>query len=168
VREALLAFRVDHHRTEVVAESGGVAWVDDSKATNPHAAHASLSSFPSVVWIVGGTFKGVDPEPLVRDADQHGGDRAGLREAFRRHAPELPVFEVDETDTERVMPTAVRLAAAAAKQGDTVLLAPAAASFDQFTDYTARGRAFSAAVAHHLGGDADGHEALQPPASPAD
>jgi UDP-N-acetylmuramoylalanine--D-glutamate ligase len=175
VRDALRAFRVDHHRTEVVAESGGVAWVDDSKATNPHAAHASLSSFPSVVWIVGGTFKGVDPEPLVRDAVDGlaaavliGVDRAGLREAFRRHAPELPVFEVDETDTERVMPTAVRLAAAAAKQGDTVLLAPAAASFDQFTDYTARGRAFSAAVAHHLGGDADGHEALQPPASPAD
>jgi UDP-N-acetylmuramoylalanine--D-glutamate ligase len=175
VRDALRSFRVDHHRTEVVAESAGVAWVDDSKATNPHAAQASLGSFPSVVWIVGGTFKGVDPDPLVRDAVDGlvaavliGVDRHGLREAFRRHAPELPVFEVDETDTERVMPTAVRLAAAAARPGDTVLLAPAAASFDQFTDYTARGRAFAAAVAHHLGGDADGHEAHQPPASPAD
>ena len=175
VRIAVRAFRVDHHRTEVVAEAADVTWVDDSKATNPHAAQASLGAYPSVVWIVGGTFKGVDVAPLVRDATAHvraavliGVDRSELAEAFARHAPHVPVLEVDETDTERVMPTAVRLAAGAAEPGDTVLLAPAAASFDQFTDYTARGRAFASAVHEHLRGDADGRPDVQPPGAPTD
>ncbi|WP_371810909.1 UDP-N-acetylmuramoyl-L-alanine--D-glutamate ligase [Frigoribacterium sp. CFBP 13707] len=175
VREAVLGFRVDHHRTELVAEAGGVRFVDDSKATNPHAARASLTSAPSVVWVVGGTFKGVDPAPLVADVADRlravvviGVDREVVLEALRRHAPDVPVFEVDEADTERVMPTAVRLAAEASLPGDTVLLAPAAASFDQFTDYTARGRAWAAAVHEHLRGDADGRPAVQPPAPATD
>ncbi|MET4053456.1 UDP-N-acetylmuramoylalanine--D-glutamate ligase [Frigoribacterium sp. PvP054] len=175
IRDALAGFAVDHHRTEVVAESGGVAWVDDSKATNPHAARASLTAFPSVVWIVGGLFKGVDVEPLVRDSTGAvraavfvGVDREPLRRAFSRHAPGIPVFEVDALDTGQVMPTAVRLAASVARPGDTVLLAPAAASMDQFTDYTARGRSFARAVHEHLRGDVDGQPAVQPPASPTD
>ena len=60
VRAGLATFRVDHHRTEPVGFADDVLWVDDSKATNPHAAHASLSSFDRVVWIVGGLLKGVD------------------------------------------------------------------------------------------------------------
>ena len=175
VRDALRTFHVDHHRTELVAEADGVAWVDDSKATNPHAAGASLASYPSVVWIVGGTFKGVDVAPLVGEAAGRlraavliGTDRAGLLEAFARHAPDVPVVEVEATDTSEVMPRAIRLAGAAARPGDTVLLAPAAASFDQFTDYTARGRAFASAVHEHLRGDADGRPAVQPPAPATD
>jgi UDP-N-acetylmuramoylalanine--D-glutamate ligase len=175
VREAVLEFRVDHHRTELVAEVGGVRFVDDSKATNPHAARASLTSSPSLVWVVGGTFKGVDVAPLVGDVADRlravvviGVEREPVLEALRRHAPDVPVFEVEETDTERVMPTAVRLAAEASRPGDTVLLAPAAASFDQFTDYAARGRAWAAAVHEHLRGDADGRPAVQPPAPATD
>jgi len=152
-----------------------VTWVDDSKATNPHAARASLTSFPSVVWIVGGLFKGVDVEPLVLESTDAvraavfvGVDREPLRRAFSRHAPGIPVFEVDATDTGQVMPTAVRLAASVARPGDTVLLAPAAASMDQFTDYTARGRSFAQAVHEHLRGDVDGQPAVQPPAPSAD
>jgi UDP-N-acetylmuramoylalanine--D-glutamate ligase len=153
VRDGLRAFRVDAHRTERVAEADEVLWIDDSKATNAHAASASLSAYRSVVWIVGGLLKGVDLAPLVlqhrerlRAAILIGIDRDALREAFARHAPALPLFEVEEHDTERVMPAAVRLAASAAQAGDTVLLAPAAASMDQFVDYADRGRRFADAV----------------------
>ena len=65
VRGALVAFRPDHHRTELIARRGGISWVDDSKATNSHAARASLSGFDSIVWIVGGLFKGASPDELV-------------------------------------------------------------------------------------------------------
>ncbi|KQV25144.1 UDP-N-acetylmuramoyl-L-alanine--D-glutamate ligase [Yonghaparkia sp. Root332] len=156
VRDGLRAFRVDHHRTEIVRDEGGVMWVDDSKATNPHAANSALSAFRSVVWIVGGLLKGVEIDALVethrerlRAAIVVGVDRAAVLAAFGRHAPELPVFEVEADDTEQVMPVAVRLAAAAAHDGDTVLLAPAAASMDQFADYADRGRRFQAAVREH-------------------
>ncbi|WP_182490043.1 UDP-N-acetylmuramoyl-L-alanine--D-glutamate ligase [Microcella alkalica] len=158
VRDGLRAFRVDHHRTEIVRDEGGIMWVDDSKATNPHAANSALSAFRSVVWIVGGLLKGVEIDALVethrerlRAAIVIGVDRAAVVAAFRRHAPGLPVFEVDADDTEQVMQVAVRLAAAAAHDGDTVLLAPAAASMDQFADYADRGRRFQAAVREHHG-----------------
>lgn len=156
VRDGLRAFRVDHHRTEIVRDEGGIMWVDDSKATNPHAANSALSAFRSVVWIVGGLLKGVEIDALVethrerlRAAVVVGVDRAAVVAAFGRHAPGLPVFEVEADDTGQVMPVAVRLAAAAAHDGDTVLLAPAAASMDQFADYADRGRRFQAAVREH-------------------
>ncbi|MCU1514652.1 MAG: UDP-N-acetylmuramoyl-L-alanyl-D-glutamate synthetase [Microbacteriaceae bacterium] len=153
IRSALREFRLDHHRTETVGEAGGILWVNDSKATNPHAAQAALQSFESVVWVVGGLLKGVDVGELVkanaprlRGAVLIGVDRQPLLEAFARHAPGLPVFEVTTADTEEVMPTVVRLSAAVARTGDTVLLAPAAASMDQFTDYADRGSRFAEAV----------------------
>ncbi|HEY8912682.1 UDP-N-acetylmuramoyl-L-alanine--D-glutamate ligase [Lacisediminihabitans sp.] len=172
IRLALRAFRLDHHRTETVAEAGGIRWVNDSKATNPHAAAASLEAFDSVVWVVGGLLKGVDVNALVaasaprlRAAVVIGADRSAVVDAFARHAPETPLFEVDTTDTKEVMPTVVRLSAAVARSGDTVLLAPAAASMDQFTDYADRGSRFATAVHEMLGGRADDHE---PPATPRD
>ena len=160
VRDALRRFRVDHHRTELVLEAAGISWVDDSKATNPHAAASALSAYRSVVWIVGGLLKGVDISPLV-EAHHHrlraviaiGADRSGVLAAFERHAPGVPLIEVDEADTGAVMPTAVRAAAGVALDGDTVLLAPAAASMDQFTDYADRGTRFAAAVRQHAEGE---------------
>lgn len=170
IRTALREFRLDQHRTELVATAGEVRWFNDSKATNPHAAAAALVSFDSIVWIVGGLFKGVDVDHLVsaqvqrlRAAVVIGKDRQPLLEAFARHAPELPVFEVITTDTNEVMPTAVRLSAAAAQGGDVVLLAPAAASMDQFTNYADRGNRFTAAV-HELLGDMSNDD--QPPTLP--
>ena len=161
IHDALGDFRLDAHRIEAVAEAGGIRWIDDSKATNPHAAEASLRAFGSVIWIVGGLLKGVDADALVaahaarlRAAIVIGVDRAALTSAFRRHAPGLPLFEVVTDDTETVMPTAVALAASVAEAGDTVLLAPAAASMDQFTDYADRGRRFHEAVRSRLGGEA--------------
>ncbi|PPL18621.1 UDP-N-acetylmuramoyl-L-alanine--D-glutamate ligase [Microterricola pindariensis] len=162
IHRALGHFQLDAHRIQLVAVSDGVRWIDDSKATNPHAALASLQSNDSVVWVVGGLLKGVDIDDLVRSQVQRlraaviiGVDRSALREAFARHAPELPVFEVDSTDTGEVMPNAVRFAASVAAPGDAVLLAPAAASMDQFADYAERGTLFAGAVREFLGGGAD-------------
>jgi UDP-N-acetylmuramoylalanine--D-glutamate ligase len=166
IHDALEAFRLDAHRIEIVAEAAGIRWIDDSKATNPHAADASLTAFDSVVWLVGGLLKGVDIDQLVarhvghlRGAVIIGVDRALLRDAFQRHAPELRVFEIEANDTGQVMPSAVRLAAGLAESGDVVLLAPSAASMDQFTDYAQRGRLFAEAVHEYLGGEADDESA---------
>lgn len=169
IRSALRAFEMAHHRTETILERGGVRWVNDSKATNPHAAQAALESFDSVVWVVGGLLKGVDVDDLVRanaarlrGAVVIGVDRQPVVEAFARHAPLVPVFEVDTTDTKEVMTTVVRLSAAVAQSGDTVLLAPAAASMDQFTDYADRGTRFADAVHDMMEGGTDDHEPSAP------
>ena len=174
VRAGLATFRVDHHRTETVATADGIVWVDDSKATNPHAADAALRSFPSVVWIVGGLLKGVDIAPLVlqhrgrlKGAVVIGANRQPVVEAFGRHAPEVPLIEVEATDTDGVMPYAVRIAGGMASQGDTVLMAPAAASMDQFVDYADRGDRFAAAVRDYLGGGGDDLDAHPSDAGPA-
>ncbi|MHB1171066.1 MAG: UDP-N-acetylmuramoyl-L-alanine--D-glutamate ligase [Lacisediminihabitans sp.] len=173
IRAALRSFRPDQHRSELVGSRGGIRWINDSKATNPHAAGAALTAFDSVVWIVGGLFKGVDVDELVsrqvgrlRSAIVIGIDRQPLLEAFARHAPELPVFEVDTIETKEVMPTAVRLSAAVAQSGDVVLLAPAAASMDQFSDYADRGLRFAAAVHELLGGGTDDDEPPAPTSAP--
>jgi UDP-N-acetylmuramoylalanine--D-glutamate ligase len=159
IRDAVRGFRIDHHRTEVVGERAGVTWVDDSKATNAHAADAALSGFTNVVWIAGGLLKGIDPVPLVtkhagrlKGVVLIGADRSVLRDAFRRHAPGVTVAEVTGDETGGVMSAAVRAAASVAQPGDVVLLAPAAASMDQFTDYADRGARFAQAVREHLEG----------------
>jgi UDP-N-acetylmuramoylalanine--D-glutamate ligase len=152
VRRGLVAFVPDRHRNERVAEIGGVTYVDDSKATNPHAAAASLAAYRPVVWVAGGLLKGASVDELVAAVADRlagavllGADRARLRAAIARHAPDLPVVEVSRTD-DGAMSEVVRAAAALARPGDTVLLAPAAASMDMFRDYGARGDAFVAAV----------------------
>jgi UDP-N-acetylmuramoylalanine--D-glutamate ligase len=149
VRDGLLAFVPEAHRNALVVETDGISWVDDSKATNPHAAAASLAAYPSVVWVAGGLLKGADVDDLVRDAAPRlravvllGTDRAVLREALRRHAPDVPVVEVSRLDTE-AMQEVVAAARSLARPGDTVLLAPAAASMDCFLDYKQRGDLFA-------------------------
>ena len=129
-----------------------MTYVDDSKATNPHAASASLSAYESVVWIAGGLAKGADFDDLVSRAAARlrgvvllGRDRALIADALSRHAPDVPVVEVVNNET-GVMDEVVRAAAALAGPGDTVLLAPACASMDLFADYAARGDAFASAV----------------------
>ncbi len=158
VRAGLRAFDAGAHRIAHVTTVDGVAYVDDSKATNAHAAAASLQSFPHVVWVAGGLAKGARFEELVaatadrlRGAVLIGADRALVAEALARHAPEVPVVEVSAPDTgvmdtAAVMDEVVRAAAALARAGDTVLLAPACASMDMFRDYAERGDAFAAAA----------------------
>ena len=149
---ALAAFAPGRHRNELVATAAGVDFVDDSKATNPHAAAASLGAYPHVVWIAGGLLKGADVDALVAsNADRLRGvvllgrDRAAIAEALARHAADVPVVELTSTDT-GVMETAVQRAAELAHPGDTVLLAPTAASWDIFRDYAQRGDLFAAAA----------------------
>ncbi|MER6527487.1 UDP-N-acetylmuramoyl-L-alanine--D-glutamate ligase [Streptomyces sp. NPDC001508] len=152
VRDGLRAFTPDAHRIAHVAEVDGVAYVDDSKATNTHAAQASLAAYESVVWIAGGLAKGATFDELVagaaarlRGAVLIGADRALIREALARHAPEVPVVDLDRTDTGAML-QAVQEAKRLARPGDTVLLAPACASMDMFTNYNKRGDAFAEAV----------------------
>lgn len=152
VRDGLRAFRPDPHRIELVEEIEGVVYVDDSKATNTHAAEASLAAYDPIVWIAGGLAKGATFDELVTASAKRlrgvvliGADRALIREALARHAPEVPVVDLDRTDT-GAMSEAVQEAARLARPGDTVLLAPACASMDMFANYNKRGEAFADAV----------------------
>ncbi|MFF3752108.1 UDP-N-acetylmuramoyl-L-alanine--D-glutamate ligase [Streptomyces sp. NPDC002018] len=152
VRDGLRSFRPDPHRIERVAEVAGITYVDDSKATNTHAAEASLAAYDPIVWIAGGLAKGATFDELVvasakrlRGVVLIGADRALIAEALARHAPEVPVVDLDRTDT-GAMSAAVREAARLAQPGDTVLMAPACASMDMFVNYNKRGEAFADAV----------------------
>jgi UDP-N-acetylmuramoylalanine--D-glutamate ligase len=152
VHSGLSGYVPEPHRNAFVAEVDGVTYVDDSKATNPHAAYASLTAYPRIVWVAGGQLKGVDITDLVRSvADRLTGavllgvDRAELATALARHAPRVPVVEVASTD-DGAMGEVVAAAARLAQPGDAVLLAPAAASKDMFVSYAHRGDAFAAAV----------------------
>jgi UDP-N-acetylmuramoylalanine--D-glutamate ligase len=160
---ALAGFQVGPHRAEVVGTVDGVTYVDDSKATNPHAAQASIAAYPRVVWIAGGLLKGASVDELAAAVANRlvgavliGRDRTLIADALSRHAPDVPLVElatgedfgVQGTDVtgEAVMTAVVTAARDLAGPGDTVLLAPAGASFDQFSGYGHRGDAFAAAV----------------------
>ncbi|WP_426977023.1 UDP-N-acetylmuramoyl-L-alanine--D-glutamate ligase [Pseudarthrobacter sp. O4] len=185
VRKGLLDYLPGDHRIQLVARHNGVLWINDSKATNPHAAAASLSTFENVVWIAGGLSKGVNYEALVREQAHRlkavvliGADSSALRSALQRHAPDVPVIGQAKGDTEdvqtagpadaeagpspifgeTVMARAVASAAQLAASGDTVLLAPAAASMDQFSSYAHRGDAFIEAVRGLVEGQAQTSE----------
>lgn len=161
VAAGLREYRSDGHRIEQIASREGVDYVDDSKATNPHAAAASIAAFSSVVWIAGGLAKGAAMDDLVSSVHPRlravvliGTDRDRIADTLARHAPKVPIVRVDARDTEGVsgkddpafMAEVVRAASALAKPGDTVLLAPACASMDQFTSYAHRGRLFAQAA----------------------
>lgn len=152
VRDGLRRFTPDSHRITTVGQHGDVTWVDDSKATNTHAAGASLSAFPSVVWIAGGLAKGAQFDDVVRGAAGRlrgvvliGRDRHVIADALRRHAPHVPTVTVETRHTD-LMDDVVEAARDLAEPGDTVLLAPGCASMDQFVDYGARGDEFARSV----------------------
>jgi UDP-N-acetylmuramoylalanine--D-glutamate ligase len=156
VAEGLRTFTPAGHRIADVGEIDGVRYIDDSKATSPHAASASLTSFDSIVWIAGGLGKDIPFDELVvaaaprlRAVVLFGSCRAQIHDSITRHAANVPVVEVAEPETDDVnaiLDRVVAQAAAFAKPGDVVLLAPAAASMDMFRDYKHRGDAFAAAV----------------------
>ncbi len=154
VRDGLRSYRLGPHRISTVLEENQIRWVDDSKATNAHAALASLRSFEQVVWVAGGLAKGASYDELVqqvaarlRAAVLFGADRDLIAKALQDHAPAVPVTLIDSADSvDSMFDEVVETAAKFAKPGDAVVLAPAAASMDQFRDYAHRGDAFAAAV----------------------
>lgn len=184
VHDGLRRHRVGPHRAAPVGTVDGVTYIDDSKATNPHAARTSLLAHDRVVWVAGGLLKGAHVDDLVAEAAPRlagvvllGRDAGRIADALARHAPDVPVVVLDTRDDGQMstsepgtvpgtarrvalagvdgpeaMRTAVREAASLATAGDTVLLAPAAASLDMFADYAQRGRAFAAAVEQLRGG----------------
>ena len=162
VRDGLRAFRPDGHRIALVAEHDGVTWVDDSKATNPHAAQSSLGAYDSVVWVAGGLAKGARFDDLVVAARERlrgvvllGRDRQVIADALSRHAPDVPVIDVGADETGDPMERVVDAAAGLARSGDTVLLAPGCASMDMFSNYAHRGDEFADAVRRRIARHAD-------------
>jgi UDP-N-acetylmuramoylalanine--D-glutamate ligase len=152
IREGLRNYQPQPHRVQLVGEIDGVQYVNDSKATNNHAAAGSLSAYDSIVWIAGGLLHGAEVDDLVagvagrlRGVVLLGADQEVFAQALRRHAPEVPVKRLDSRD-DGAMTAAVRAARDLARPGDVVLLAPAAKSHDMFTSYVHRGEAFTKAV----------------------
>lgn len=152
VRDGLRSFTPAAHRIAHVGDVDQVAFIDDSKATNTHAAQTSLLAYPSIIWIAGGMAKGQEFDELVLRARDRlkgvvlmGVDRGVIAAALARHAPDVPLVDLDRTDT-GAMEEAVRHAHGMARPGDTVLLAPGCASWDMFRDYGHRGTAFAEAV----------------------
>ncbi len=160
IAKALQNFTPGRHRIEVVCQRNGITWIDDSKATNPHAATASLLSQLHVIWIAGGLAKGAKMEELVtrtkgriRSAIIIGTDGNLIADELRIQAPEIQVIQIDTPrdylkggESNSLMEAIVRKSLEVATNGDTVLLAPACASMDQFLSYADRGDRFAAAV----------------------
>jgi UDP-N-acetylmuramoylalanine--D-glutamate ligase len=165
IGKAISEFTLGRHRIEVIAEDNGITWIDDSKATNPHAATASILSALSVIWIAGGLAKGADVSALVARAHPRikaailiGTDRAFFAAALAEHAPHVNVIEIDPPSdylrggvSNSFMEAIVAAALSHAVAGDTVLLAPSCASMDQFVSYADRGDRFADAVRKALG-----------------
>ena len=150
IRDGLKNFRLDRHRLEHILENDGIDWVNDSKATNPHAASAALMSHLSSIWIAGGLAKGAAMEPLIercaariKAAILIGQDASIIATALSKIAPHIPYFIIPfNGDSQDLMRQVVLKAQELATSGDTVLLAPACASMDQFSDYVERGDTF--------------------------
>ena len=159
IRAGLQNFTLDRHRLEVVLEKDGISWVNDSKATNPHAAAAALLSHMSSIWIAGGLAKGAEMGPLIercalriKAAILIGQDAPIIATALSKFAPKIPYFIISfNGDSEELMRDVVAKAQELATSGDTVLLAPACASMDQFHDYADRGEKFVAVVREVVG-----------------
>jgi UDP-N-acetylmuramoylalanine--D-glutamate ligase len=160
IRLALQKFKLGRHRIEMVFSSKGINWVNDSKATNPHAAAASLISTLSAIWIAGGLAKGAEMGDLIKRCKSRikvailiGTDRELIAAKLREIAPKVEIIYVDAQNSyvkggtdNSLMEAVVSAAKARAVAGDTVLLAPACASMDQFLSYADRGERFTKAV----------------------
>ena len=154
IDRALHAYTVAGHRGAVVHSDNGIDWIDNSKATNPHAADSALKGTTSkIVWVAGGQLKGADVTDLIK---AHGAkfravallgiDAPLIKQAVDAYAPEVPTFLTDSTDPVEAMNQVVDFAAAHAQPGDSVILAPAAASLDMYTGMAQRGNLFADAA----------------------
>lgn len=148
IRTAIQNFKPGRHRIELALEKDGIRWINDSKATNPHAAQASLFSATNSIWIAGGLAKGAQFEELISKSKSRikaalliGTDREQIATELEKHGIEF--YRIDGAN---IMEAVVQKARELAEPGDTVLMAPACASMDQFKNYADRGDQFIAAV----------------------
>ena len=159
VNEGIKNFTVDKHRLELISRINQISWIDDSKATNPHAAAAALRSFHNVIWIAGGLAKGAQMDELVDSVGSRikcailiGTDKEVIAVEISAKYPNTPIVRVgDGVRGLELMRLVVSAAHEKAEAGDTVLLAPACASMDQFASYADRGDCFAAAVREIVG-----------------
>ena len=165
IRGAIAKFRPGRHRIELVLEQDGIRWIDDSKATNPHAAQASVMSELSVVWIAGGLAKGAEMTDLIAQVGSRlravvliGTDRELIAHELQRNFPSVSIVRVDPKPSHDrssaendFMNQIVTEAKSLAREGDAVLLAPACASMDQFLSYGDRGDRFAKSVREIVG-----------------
>lgn len=165
IAAALASYHVADHRGQVVHRAGGVEVVDNSKATNPHAADSALAGLDSVLWVAGGQLKGAELDELIRTHGPRlkavfllGADRGVFVDALSRWAPQVPVTVTDSTEPGSAMRELLGHAAALSRPGDTVLLAPAAASLDMFTGMAQRGDLFAAAARETMAASTTGKE----------
>ena len=165
IRSAIKKFRPGRHRIELVLEQNGIRWIDDSKATNPHAAQASVMSELSVVWIAGGLAKGAEMSELIAQVGSRlravvliGTDRELIAHELQSNFPNVSLVRVDpkpghdrSSSDNDFMNQIVTEAKHLAQSGDAVLLAPACASMDQFLSYGDRGDRFAKSVREIVG-----------------
>lgn len=145
VSDVARGFVPGSHRLTTVGVWDGIRFVDDSKATNPHAALAAIRSFPSVILIAGGLSKGLDLSPLGREPNIKA--VIGIGESGHTVVEAARVYSESAGDME----SAVRQGIELAEPGDTILLAPGGASFDMYGSYSERGDAFSTVVRGIMG-----------------
>ena len=156
VQRGIKNFTLDHHRLEKVLVHDEITWINDSKATNPHAALAALHSQIKTIWIAGGLAKGASMTELIQRGHSRikaailiGTDAQIIESELQKYAPSIPIYRVGEDGSlkgEALMEKVVTQAKVLASAGDSVLLAPACASMDQFTSYADRGNSFAQAV----------------------
>ncbi len=160
IQRAIRNFKPGSHRIETILVRDEITWIDDSKATNPHAAAASLLGTLSAIWIAGGLAKGAQMDQLVERCKSRiktailiGTDRELIAAELRLQVPNVEIIYIDADSayvkggaSNSLMEAVVSAARSRASAGDTVLLAPACASMDQFISYADRGDRFAAAV----------------------
>lgn len=152
IKIGLANFQPAPHRVSLVRELDGVRYINDSKATNAHAAQTSILSFDNIIWIAGGDAKNQNFDELARKVSQYlkaviliGRDQELLASAISKVAPTIPIHRIPALEISALV-EAVQLARTIAKEDDVVLLAPACASWDMFENYAHRGAVFSKAV----------------------
>lgn len=152
IKLGLLNFKPAPHRVSLVRELDGVKYINDSKATNAHAAQTSLLSFDNIIWLAGGDAKNQDFDELARKVSKYlkaviliGRDQEQIASALLKYSPQLTIHRIAELAANSLV-QAVTLARSIATSNDVVLLAPACASWDMFDNYARRGEIFEQAV----------------------
>jgi UDP-N-acetylmuramoylalanine--D-glutamate ligase len=152
IKLGLQQFTPAAHRVAHVATVNGVKYIDDSKATNAHAAQTAINSFDNVIWIAGGDAKGQDFTGLAKSVANKikavvllGRDRSAIKAAMDEFAPNVLQIEISNLNPEAI-DEVVAEASRIANPGDVVLLAPACASWDMYQNYSQRGDMFARAV----------------------